>query len=516
MRGMHLTNLGLTLELSYDDLGDPADLDAAIEALRGAVASTPPGHFRRGWCLANLGVALQSRGATRDTPADLDEAIRLLRDATVVVRVDDSDRAIIVSNLAGVLRARGEKTGSVVDLDEAVRTLRAALAIITPDHPDHGRINRNLYGAARVLDRMSRAATGEPSAAAPRSLGHVPYDGLSELVAGFETVAPATELFTDTMDRLDRFVRGDGAAVTDAEALALAARLWSLADEDRPAAHAVGLLAWCRFLIEEDPFHTEDLALALSRLAPDARPDLIRRIFSVDLPDGIEPGVDDAPCHPGHLDVIATQLQAEAPLERSEAALTMLRRAVTLTRLAVEQTRPDGELIDMILAGHADAVLRLSGAADDPALLAEVLRLRRLCVEKAGPGQDRARRFLWELGLALVMLYAHEPDATLLAEAEDVLERSEALQQSDEHGDVTEAERASKMSDVLQAYLLDAEEHGYADHKHLAWARAVGALAQIAGDSATRVRSAAPYSDDHGRRPVRPGDPGDRGASDGR
>ncbi|WP_191878565.1 CHAT domain-containing protein [Streptomyces filipinensis] len=495
MRGMHLTNLGLTLEQSYDDLGDPADLDAAIESLRGAVTATPPGHFRRGWCLANLGVALQSRGAARDASADLDEAIRLLRDATVVVRVDAPERAIIVSNLAGALRARGEKTGSVLDLDEAVRTLRAALAIITTDHPDHRLISKNLYGAARVLDRTSRADHGEPAAAAPRTLEGVPHDDLSELVAAFGTVAPATELFTDTMDRLKRFVRGDGEAVTDVEALALAARLWSLAAEDRHASHAVGLLAWCRFLIEEDPFHTEDLALALSRLAPDARPDLVRRIFAVDLPDGMEPGVDDAPCHPGRLDVIAARLQAESAAERPESALALLRRAVALTRLAVELTRPDGELIDMILAGHADAVLRLSGAADDPGLLAEVVTLRRLCVEKARPGQDRAREFLWELGLALVMLYAHEPDAALLAEAEDALERSEAVQQSNRYGSGTAAERASKMSGVLQVYLLDAEEHGYTDHKHLAWARAVRALDRIAGDKAVKVQSAAPYSE---------------------
>ena len=102
-RGRVLSNLGAALRTRFARTGDPADLDAAVQAGYDAVAGSPPGSPDRARCLSNLGGALQTRFAWAGNPADLDAAVRAGNDAVQATLPDHPDLGAMLSNLAGAL-----------------------------------------------------------------------------------------------------------------------------------------------------------------------------------------------------------------------------------------------------------------------------------------------------------------------------------------------------------------------------------------------------------------------------
>ena len=81
-------------QLRFERAGDRADLDAAIDLLRQAVAATPAGHPDRAGRLSNLSNALQTRFARAGDRADLNTAVDLLRQAVAVEVASPRARAV--------------------------------------------------------------------------------------------------------------------------------------------------------------------------------------------------------------------------------------------------------------------------------------------------------------------------------------------------------------------------------------------------------------------------------------
>jgi tetratricopeptide (TPR) repeat protein len=134
-RAWRLTRLALALQTPFDRVMDPADLDEAIDAARGAVEAAPP-RDRAGY-LSNLGLALLRRFEAAGALGDLDEAIAVARQAVAATPDGDRGRAWSLSNLGLALHRRFERSGALSDLDDAIAVGREA-ADITPDS-DPGR-----------------------------------------------------------------------------------------------------------------------------------------------------------------------------------------------------------------------------------------------------------------------------------------------------------------------------------------------------------------------------------------
>ncbi|MEV7427558.1 CHAT domain-containing protein [Streptomyces sp. NPDC091212] len=124
----HAMNLGAALAMRFQQRGDPADLDAAVDATRRAV-ELAPGHSGSH---ANLLNCLLERHSVAGDPADLDTAVTAGRRALELLPPDNSDRAECGWLLATALTHRVERTGDSNDAVEAAQLL-ALLPSAGPD-----------------------------------------------------------------------------------------------------------------------------------------------------------------------------------------------------------------------------------------------------------------------------------------------------------------------------------------------------------------------------------------------
>ncbi|GGM86436.1 hypothetical protein ACFFX1_34115 [Dactylosporangium sucinum] len=125
-------NLSLALSRRHELAGEPGDLDAAISAVRHALAAALPRKAEEGYVWQNLGVLLQRRFDLSGDKADLDEAIEAM---TAAVRCDPTQAAPLV-NLGAGYRTRYEHHSDPADLDRAVTFGQAAVDALRPDSPD--------------------------------------------------------------------------------------------------------------------------------------------------------------------------------------------------------------------------------------------------------------------------------------------------------------------------------------------------------------------------------------------
>jgi tetratricopeptide (TPR) repeat protein len=110
---------------TFDDL---SPLDRGIGALRTALSLTPPGHQQRGMILSNLGALLYSRFEQTGEQATLQEAVDRHRDALTATTAVHSERGKRLSNLVIALIASARVSGDATYLDEAFPLCAQALA----------------------------------------------------------------------------------------------------------------------------------------------------------------------------------------------------------------------------------------------------------------------------------------------------------------------------------------------------------------------------------------------------
>ncbi|MFD5129865.1 CHAT domain-containing protein [Streptomyces olindensis] len=133
-----LSNLSVILKSHFDAGGEPADLEAAIDAAQGAVESTATGHPNQPVMLSNLSGVLMQRFTHTGAVADLDDAIETGRLAVQASVGSPADRAGGLNNLGTALKARFTEKGILSDLDAAIEAFQEASDLCTEDHEKAG------------------------------------------------------------------------------------------------------------------------------------------------------------------------------------------------------------------------------------------------------------------------------------------------------------------------------------------------------------------------------------------
>jgi hypothetical protein len=150
---------GLTLLARADRDVARADLDAAVDRLREAVARTPRGHPEAAGRRGNLALALTRRASPAPHAPDLDEAVSLLQDALTLVPEHHADRVPLLVNLCEALQARAGRSRQRADIQAALDTGRTALDLTPQGHPD-----RSVVLSAMSLALAARfQVTGDPA-----------------------------------------------------------------------------------------------------------------------------------------------------------------------------------------------------------------------------------------------------------------------------------------------------------------------------------------------------------------
>jgi tetratricopeptide (TPR) repeat protein len=130
-----LSNLSEMLQARFELLGDPADLDEAVESGSNAVRCGSLDDPARANFLHNLSCARLKRFAARGDAHDLSEAVECSRAATVSVGGSDYRRPQMLCVLSGALRNRFEQFGDVHDIDEAIESGKAGARAAPVEDP---------------------------------------------------------------------------------------------------------------------------------------------------------------------------------------------------------------------------------------------------------------------------------------------------------------------------------------------------------------------------------------------
>jgi CHAT domain-containing protein/tetratricopeptide (TPR) repeat protein len=163
-RAVSCVNLAVSLHVRYDQCGNLESLDEAIELQREALALRPSGHPQRALSCTNLSIALSVRYNQCGDLGLLDEAIELEREALALRPPGHPNRALGCANLAASLHIRYKACGDFDLLNEAIELEREALALRPPGHPNRAlgcaNLAASLYthyqqsGDTGLLDRV--------------------------------------------------------------------------------------------------------------------------------------------------------------------------------------------------------------------------------------------------------------------------------------------------------------------------------------------------------------------------
>ncbi|OLF09810.1 hypothetical protein BLA60_18750 [Actinophytocola xinjiangensis] len=148
--------LAATLQVRADRMPALDDLDEAIGLLRRVENITSAGHPARANALSELGGAYSARFQITSDLADLDAGIDATRQ---VVGRDDPERVVDVTNLAGAYQLRFGRTEDLADLRTAVEWGQEALRITPEDHAS--RAGAEFHLGRAMQSRYER--TGEPA-----------------------------------------------------------------------------------------------------------------------------------------------------------------------------------------------------------------------------------------------------------------------------------------------------------------------------------------------------------------
>ncbi|GAA0408830.1 CHAT domain-containing protein [Acrocarpospora corrugata] len=153
-----LSDLGLAYRHQYEQSGEPAHLDQAIEhgerAQTALLAGDDPIDI---W--SNLSGSLLRRYERNGTPADIRRATELASRVVAIVADDDPDRGIYLADSALVFLADYAGTKSLAGIHRVVDLYEQALPVLPDGHPHRQAVLANLAGALRLrFERTGSAA----------------------------------------------------------------------------------------------------------------------------------------------------------------------------------------------------------------------------------------------------------------------------------------------------------------------------------------------------------------------
>ena len=150
-----LMNYAAALQMRYDATGEDDGLEAAVDAVRDAVAAAPEGSRDRAGLLSDLGALLRDRFERRGDFASLREALDTHHAALAGTRSDSAAYPNRLNAYARTLESRHRRTGDPGDLAEAVDAYRRALDATPADRPDHAQYAANLGAALSTRARLT-------------------------------------------------------------------------------------------------------------------------------------------------------------------------------------------------------------------------------------------------------------------------------------------------------------------------------------------------------------------------
>jgi tetratricopeptide (TPR) repeat protein len=143
-RAALLSNLAIAYRLRSEHKGSPADFDLAIQAARGAVEATPPGHFERSNSLFNLAEMCMTRYEDFGDRADLDQAYAAVEEGMDHTDADHPKWLPRLMTAARARRARYDRDDDLWALQQTVYTLEEAVEGVEAGHPSRPMLLANL------------------------------------------------------------------------------------------------------------------------------------------------------------------------------------------------------------------------------------------------------------------------------------------------------------------------------------------------------------------------------------
>ncbi|KAG9123070.1 hypothetical protein FRC07_000269, partial [Ceratobasidium sp. 392] len=132
----HLSNLGNSWLRRFEQLGDLADIDKAIECHTQSVQLSPDGHPDMPSHLSNLGNSWLRRFERLGDLADIDKAIECLSQSVQLTPDGHSDMPCLLSNLSNSWSCRFERLECLNDINTATECGVRAVQLIPEGHAD--------------------------------------------------------------------------------------------------------------------------------------------------------------------------------------------------------------------------------------------------------------------------------------------------------------------------------------------------------------------------------------------
>ena len=429
--------LGICLYLRFRRDGDAADIDAAIEVLRpalAAIALTAPGRARVADELARV---LRIRFGRENSATDLNDEIDARHDAISATSPDDPDYEYRQAQLGMSLYRRFERDGDIADLDAAIAVTRLAAATTAPG-PEYAERLVNL--GAFLCIRYEQTGNGpdldaaietQQRALAEAPRGHPDHDRCqSELAISLHV----------------RFQRDGDTADLDAAITACRLALADLpaTDPDRPERlGGLGIYLYRRFNAAGDAADLED-AIEVQRQAVAASPDdprlagylmnlgvFQRRRFErtgneADLDAAVEAAqrLVLGPGSPDYLAALASVMHVQFDHTGDPAALEA---AVQAGRRAVALTPPGTPDHAAHLSHLSTYLMALFDYTGNDADLGAAVDADQQAVALTPPGSPHLAARLSGLGVSLRNRFAHTGNGADLDAAVDAGQRAVAL-----------------------------------------------------------------------------------------
>ncbi|KAF5343142.1 hypothetical protein D9758_015223 [Tetrapyrgos nigripes] len=151
----------------FQESGDCAAIDDAVQLFGEAVNLTPESHASKAALLTNLGGAFQHRferlgelGDIKDaiqhssvdlsvleSSGDIKDAIQVGQQAVDLTPDGHAHKAALLNNLGGALQRRFERLGELGDIEDAIRVMRQAVDLTPDSHADKASFLNNLGNA---------------------------------------------------------------------------------------------------------------------------------------------------------------------------------------------------------------------------------------------------------------------------------------------------------------------------------------------------------------------------------
>ncbi len=221
-RSLRRAELGQVLRMRFESTGELTDLDASVTELRAALASEALDAESRASVASFLGLAQLDRYVHSHDPADLDAATSAVRDGCDPAVAASPAHPQRLTNLAAVLTARFDRYEREADLDEAVEHLTFAVTATPPAQHDHlvmavklavalrrrGTHRQRPADLSRAEVILRRIADGSPGTGPTRQLARME---LAHLLAEWSA------LFGDERDIADAIDQYRATALTPTE-----------------------------------------------------------------------------------------------------------------------------------------------------------------------------------------------------------------------------------------------------------------------------------------------------------